>query len=155
MRDLIDIIESAQQSGTIWFHGSLHRISKFYSKSHFGTRSAAIARSRYKAKHHKATSYFLHEVELDIRKPFRASDEDASDEATMLRSMIQGQYPDHEFDLSYARENGAYAELARQGYDGIIYSNIVEDEGKDSIVTFRTSQIRILSVTEIPVKGGR
>ncbi|MGI4851471.1 MAG: hypothetical protein ACRYGR_05970 [Janthinobacterium lividum] len=122
------------------FHGTHHDIRSFHPGTHFGTYKAANQRVGSKAKGGKdrpgANSI---PVYLCIRNPLRLEDLEAEDEATLLSHAFGNKLP---IDLGMARREGSYKALLAAGYDGIVYTNHVEDSGKDSYMIFRASQAK-------------
>lgn len=121
----------------VMYHGTGHDFDEFAPHSHFGTSRAA----NHRLGHRKpATGAHIRPVYLSIKNPLRVDDAEASEESSLLRSIVSGTYPD--LDPGLARREGAYAAAAAAGYDGLVYNNRMEDRGKLSWVIFDPKQVR-------------
>lgn len=123
-------------------HGTNLDFETFLPLSHFGTARSANDRLSTQRNLYGGTLAGQHVVPvyLSIRHPLRVTDADASGEATLLNSAIRGQYPD--LDVGLMRRHGAVYAAEQAGYDGFVYSNRMEDAGRDSWVIFRPDQVR-------------
>ena len=124
------------------FHGTNKSFEQFRPLSHFGTSRAANQRlSALKNIYgQSATGNHVWPVYLKITNPLRVQDFEADDEATLLNGIIRGGYPD--LDPALARREGAYEAAKAAGYDGLVYRNGMEDQGKDSWVIFSPDQVK-------------
>jgi hypothetical protein len=119
------------------YHGGSPDITSFYPWTHFGTRKAACQRLRA-----RKPDGAIHEVELRIDNPLRVTDMEASDEASLLNAIAAGRYP--ELDVGVARREGVAQALEQAGYDGLVYRNGMEDQGRDSWVILRSEQAHMV-----------
>ena len=117
------------------FHGGEDGIINFHPWTHFGTERAAKQRLKFKKHNGK-----LYSVKLNIKNPLKVTDAEASDEASLLNSIVRGKYPD--IDPSAARKNGVISACEQAGYDGLVYKNRMEDRGKYSWVIFSPDQVQ-------------
>lgn len=121
----------------VMYHGTGREFDEFTPHSHFGTSRAA----NHRLGHRKfETGAHIRPVYLSIKNPLRVSDAEASEESSLLFSIVKGAYPG--LDPVLARREGAYAAAAAAGYDGLVYTNHMEDRGKLSWVVFEPSQVR-------------
>jgi hypothetical protein len=132
-----DVTEDIDGDGIIAYHGSPVKINRFHGLSHFGTKAAARSRLAQ-----RGGIGYIHLVKLKITNPLRVNDNEASDEAALLSSVIRGRYPDLDRDLM--RSEGVVVALRAAGYDGLVYNNRFEDRGKLSYVVLGPEQVKIL-----------
>jgi len=137
-------VVNADGSPRVMYHGTESDVESFFPGSHFGTRAAAKQRLAERmgwdeaARDGDAANILL--VYLRIENPLRVTDAEASDEATLLSSIIKGKYPD--LDVNTARRKGAMRAAKDAGYDGFVYNNRMEDRGRKSYVAFEPTQIK-------------
>lgn len=141
----------------VMYHGAFDNFETFHPISHFGTRKAANQRVHDVAQGEYSTLAgklgHVMPVYLAIKNPLRVTDQEASGEHVLLRSIIEGKYP---FDLDTARKDGAYAAAQAAGYDGLVYANRLEDIGQDSWVIFSPAQVKSAIMNEaIDIRGLR
>jgi hypothetical protein len=126
-------------------------ISSFYPWTHFGTADAAQARA---AEVGATTTY---PVILSIKNPLRVRDIGTTESGMWDAERLVNAIPDKQVDwnLWSGGKSGLIADakmdddlevisdfLKRNGYDGIVYKNAVEDIGSDSYIAFRREQIQ-------------
>jgi hypothetical protein len=118
------------------YHGTSEQFERFAPGSHFGTTRAANQRVTFLGR----DAAYVRPVYLRIENPLRVTDQEASDEATLLNAIIRGRYD--EIDINTARRQGVYRALMDHGYDGLVYRNRMEDRGKLSWVIFHSDEVR-------------
>jgi hypothetical protein len=122
------------------YHGTVSDFTEFLPDSHFGTATAANQRARSWSSQNGERPMQIMPVYLQIKKPLRVLDNEASDEAALLNAIKRGKYP--ELNLDIANREGANAAVKAAGYDGLVYKNKVEDRNKLSYVVFDPSQVK-------------
>ncbi len=139
----------------VMYHGTKENFDTFLPWSHFGTARAANDRIKYvqaqtlgrpgAARRYKPQEERIIPVYLHIENPLRVEDKDTNDEATLLNSFIRNEIlmpTGFRLDIDYARKHGTMAALTKLGYDGLVYKNRFEDQGKDSWIIFRPEQAK-------------
>ena len=137
-----------------WFHGTDALFEKFDTKglgSHFGNAEQALSSPGGKG--------FIKVVRLELKSLFRMADMyswDPIDILPILEKRLNLDLYDIEFRimmLGHKYDVPSFQEeikdlLKSHGYDGIIYSNIMEGAG-DSVIVFDSKQIEIMEVRTI------
>ena len=121
------------------FHGSYDDIPSFDPGTHFGTSAAAAQRLADMVDLREGAPN-ISRVHLSAKNPFRVTDAEASDDATFLKAIAKGKYPD--LDLNTARRKGGLRAVKDAGYDALVYRNRMEDAGRDSYVTTSRGQVK-------------
>lgn len=162
-------------------HGSFQHIQSFKPLSHFGTRDAAleVVRNRFAANRIPAgaAQILFHHVEITLQNPvISQKDYGPPNPATCLLYLAHGQIElsaqkRHEFHMKHLRrlteigggnltirspkleEMREYVTevFSQTGYDGIIYTNEVEDRGNKSWVITDPSQVKLERIETIPI----
>lgn len=149
-----------------FYHGGLSGISKFKPFTHFGTEGAARERISAKEKENKDKTQELYPVKLEIKNPLRIEDDgglegpiEVSNAAMRAGGITEEQYT-HIRDNSKNESMGKKLlkeALVKNGYDGLVYKNAIEDKGTDSYINLFPEQIKRIGAPPSPAdlaKGG-
>lgn len=164
-------------------HASFSTINTFRPLTHFGSRAAAIAVMKNRIRDGRVPvggqQVHLHHVKVTLNNPVRSQRDYGSPRPMVYVQYLADQlHPDHgpaylgfitPHRDALTRIGGGdasirspkleqmldyVADLFRQhGYDGIIYTNEVEDKGSESWVIIDNSQAQTLRVEQSPVAG--
>lgn len=136
------------------FHGSISAIQEPYrALTHFGTRTAAMARALHHAHRLGETAIWLQEVRLDVHRPLMTTDIGQHSVIKMIDHLHYDHRPRRErvptsarnavFEaMQHGREDVAFAEAIRAcGWDGLGYVNVHEDSGSTSLIVLDGDQV--------------
>lgn len=120
------------------YHGTNSAFTVFQPHSHFGSIAAAHDRLSFKKNINQISAGGnIHPVYIRIEHPLYLDDSEANDEAVLRRSILNGKHPAL---MPWAKDYRIT--LSDLGYDGIVYTNNIEDAGKHSYIPFSPDQIR-------------
>lgn len=119
------------------YHGTTEQFNQFHPWSHFGSSTAANQRLNFRDTH---GNEHIIPVYLRIEHPLKVTDQEASEEATLLNAIIRGEYKS--IDINTARRQGVRRALMDAGYDGLVYRNRMEHRGRYSWVIFEPNQVK-------------
>lgn len=134
------------------FHGTFSNFDTFYPGSHFGDNDAANSRIKNSIEWKGGNAQTLNganimPVYLSIKTPLRIIDDGGlSDIYDLVEAVVKtGAVKETEIGEFHHRDIKSYTTLfkvlAKRGYDGLVYENIVEGNG-DSWVPFWKHQIK-------------
>jgi len=142
------VVREADGSPRVVYHATGADISSFEPGTHFGTRDAAHARlaevkgwdRRARDERGVGHAFNVMPVHLSIENPLRVSDAEASDHELLTEAIRRKKYPGVDYNM--AARKGPIRALTDAGYDGLVYSNRIEDKGRDSYVNFHPQQVK-------------
>ena len=108
------------------FHGTEKDLDKFKVFSHFGTLKAAKDRIE------------------QLKHPFRKPDLEFNERIYPVVIDFKNPIREKDYIVDWEEIEAKEKEFVKEGYDGLIYKNEVEDEGQDSYLTFKSEQVHIL-----------
>lgn len=143
------------KEATTHFHGSTSPITEPYrALTHFGTRTAAMARALHHAHRAGRTAIWIQEVRLDVSRPLAMTDIGQHSVIKMIDHLHYDHRPRRErlpttardavfTAMQHGREDVAFAAVMRaSGWDGLRYLNIHEDPGSTSLIVLDGDQVR-------------
>ena len=152
-------------SQRVFYHASFDKISRFWPLSHFGTYNAAIHRIKNliddsvdDATPFQEQMVYLYPVRLHIQHPLRTPDLYNErpfvvwEVATYIVKKFHKTLTPEQKHLVHQLMNSKTTPLSCKrlehilstlGYDGLIYSNKVEDSGHRSFVNINSSQVEL------------